>query len=112
MSILVYQEYEAGTIRSACVIAETHKEKESHEMIKLSLEKQVYFLILLDTCCTIIWEVNHEMIDLKVCNVFNSLLSVLLGSRNTWFNGVEPSARAKPVTRNYKFNGVKPIVSV
>ncbi|XP_066913607.1 paramyosin-like [Clytia hemisphaerica] len=34
-------EYESGSIRSACVIAEINKEKDSKELLKLSLEKQV-----------------------------------------------------------------------
>jgi len=34
-------EYEAGSVRSACVIAEIHKEKESHDMVKISLERQI-----------------------------------------------------------------------
>lgn len=35
------REYEGGSVRSASVIAEFHKEKETHDMIKISLEKQV-----------------------------------------------------------------------
>lgn len=35
------QEYESGNVRSATVIAETNRERDSHETVRLALEKQV-----------------------------------------------------------------------